>query len=114
MIPLQLEDLVTIKVAGTYTDKAGTSQPFTFSATLDRLDIDAIQSAESDTGAVKISGFFAEHVKGWSGVKQADGKTDVEYSVEALQTLLRIPGLPHMMWLDYLQQVGVKGAREKN
>lgn len=100
-----------IQVEGILKDADGADEPFSFRLDCKRLDADALRAILSPTATPQpLTEVLADVVGGWMGVTDAAGQA-VPFGPEALQNLLRIPGLAGLIWTAYLSQVV---AKEKN
>lgn len=104
-ICIAIDDVVKFTVKGTFADRNGKDQPFSFSLTCNRVDTDVIDETIKQGG--KYIDFFSEHATDWSGVLDADKKA-IAFSAEELQKLFRLPGVPVLTWRRYLEEIGAK------
>lgn len=109
-IKIVISDTVGFKVKGTINDAAGVAQPFDFTLTCQRLDVDQIKAKLKDDSDASFEEFMAGIIHGWSGVRDADDKP-VPYTPEALSQLCKIPGVAALTFRAYFAEVG---AKEKN
>lgn len=104
---IEISDTVKFTVKGSYKASDGVDKPFTFDLIASRLSADAYTDALS--GAT-LGEFLAGVITGWSGLKHADGSA-VEFSADALQQLLKLPGMATLVFKTYSAEIAV---REKN
>lgn len=103
---------VKFKVKGTFADETGKDVPFDFTLTAKRLDTDQI-AEKTSLGAdatTSVRDFVKEVVEDWSGVNDADGQA-LPFSTDALDGLLRLPGVALLVFRAFLDN---NGAKEKN
>lgn len=103
---------VKFKVKGTFADENGKDLPFDFTLTAKRLDTDQIaeQTALGADANTSIRDFVKGVVEDWSGVNDADGQA-IPFSTDALDSLLRLPGVALLVFRAFLEN---NGAKEKN
>lgn len=104
-IRLIVDDRVKFKVEGSFADRSGRHQPFSFSLVCDRIDVD--QVTETVEGGGRILDFFSSRTHDWDGVQDADGKA-IAFSEAGLADLFRLPGVPALTWRRYLEEIGAK------
>lgn len=109
-IEIEISDTVGFKVKGSYNNSKGQPVAFDFQLECERLEQDDLQAAINDQGNTLLIDFMLGINKGWTGVKDKEGKP-VPYSEEAFRKLCRIPGMARTAFQAYLGEVGVK---EKN
>jgi len=109
-IKIIVSDTVGFKVKGTINDAAGNPQPFDFSLTCKRLDVDQIQAKIKGEAEASLADFMCDVTHDWSGVRDADDKP-LLYSDAHLRQLCKIPGVAALAYRTYMQEVG---AKEKN
>ncbi len=105
-INIIIEDKVTFKVAGTFNTASGTTKPFDFKLTCERLDTEEIEDRIKDTDTSVID-FMVAVVQDWSGVRGPDD-TALTYSPDAYRKLCKIPGVGRAAYIAYLSEVGAK------
>jgi hypothetical protein len=111
----EIDDIVKFPIKGSFADRTGKDQPFSFTLTCERVDPEVIDEFLKNLSAGgKISDFFlAEGVSseyrthGWSGVKSKTG-AEVPFSADELQKLFRLPGIPVLVWRRYLEEIQAK------
>lgn len=108
-IDIQIDDTVRFPVKGKLFDAEGREREFHFDVDMQRMDQDQFDKELANT-QITVRSLVERLVKGWAGVKGADGE-DVPFSSTALKQLLRIPGLCNLIWVAYCEYAG---ARAKN
>lgn len=111
----EIDDLVKFNVKGSFADRTGKDQPFSFTLTCERVDPDVIDEFLKTlaNGGKIIDFFLAEGVSserrthGWSGVKGKTG-ADVTFSADELHKLFKLPGIPVLAWRRYLEEIQAK------
>lgn len=111
-IKIAISDKVGFEVKGKYHDEAGKPHSFAFFIVARRLDSDALNNALSDNDAL-VKEFVKEVACDWKGVADEDGN-DIEFSAEALDRLLKTPGIPNLIFNTYLLNVAATDAKQKN
>lgn len=109
-IEIQLANLVTITVDGTTTGADGKAKDFSFDLTCDRLDADALAALNdpaNEQSKRPLVDVIVDLSKNWNGPVDAQG-APVPFGADQLRQLLRIPGLPLLVWHRYLADVGAK------
>lgn len=109
-IKIVISDTVGFKVKGTINDAAGTPQPFDFSLTCRRLDVEQIQAKLKDQPDASLVDFMVDVIKDWSAVKDENSNV-LPYSADSYRALCKIPGISVMAYRAYMDEVG---AKEKN
>lgn len=104
-ICLVIDDVVKFNVKGTFTDRNGKDQAFSFTLECDRVDTDTIEDHLAQGG--KFLDFFTQHTRTWSGVLSAD-KSVVPFSADAIKQLFALPGVPLLTWRRYLEEIAAK------
>lgn len=108
-IKITVSNQVQFKVRGTLNDDAGVARAFDFDIICRRLGTDELQQELADDKR-KLTEVVARVVTGWRRVLD-DTDAEVPFSDGALHQLMQIPGLPALVYRQYLQEAGVK---EKN
>ena len=111
----EIDDIVKFNVKGSFADRTGKDQPFSFTLTCERVDPDLIDEfLKTLSGGGKITDFFlAEGVSseyrthGWSGIKGKTG-AEVPFSADELSKLFKLPGIPVLAWRRYLEEIQAK------
>lgn len=104
---IEISNIVKFTIKGAYKGADGAEKPFTFDLTADRLS--AEDYADAIAGS-NLGDFLTRVITGWSGLKDADG-TALEFSADALERLLKLPGMATLVFKTYSAEVVVK---EKN
>lgn len=104
-ISLVIDNVVKFQVKGSFADRTGKDQPFSFYLTCERVDTDEVDDAVKN--GAKYLDFFLERTTDWSGVLDAD-KKPVPFSADALTSLFKLPGVPMLTWRRYLEEIGAK------
>lgn len=104
-IRLVIDDRVKFKVSGTFADRNGTAQPFSFSLVTDRIDVDAIDEVAPES--LLYIDFFASRTHDWTDVLGDDNKP-LPYSEAELRKLFKLPGVAALTWRRYLEEIGAK------
>lgn len=107
---LVVSDDVTIRVSGSLPDERGTPQRFDFSLLAKRLDTAELRETLSSEDL--IEDWLQPRVHGWSQVLDEQGQS-LPFSPEHLRQLLRIVGMPALIYAAYVQASGARG-KEKN
>lgn len=100
---------VPVTVKGKIADEHGKTEIFDFILTCKRLGADALQDALK-TEDRNLKSFMADVVEGWKGVHDAAG-APVDFTPDALDQLLDVPGVAGLAFKTYLEE---QGARAKN
>ena len=100
---------VPVTVKGKIADENGKTEIFDFTLTCKRMGADALQDALK-TEDRNIKSFMADVVEGWKGVHDATGAA-VDFTAEALDQLLDVPGIAGLAFKAFLEE---QGARAKN
>jgi hypothetical protein len=111
MYKLAISDTVSFKIKMSIVDNKAT-KVFVFGLTATRLSQDDITARFANKDE-KTKDFVAEVVTDWEGqtlVLDADGKP-AEYSSDALDAMLNVPGVSNLIFAAYLKECG---AKEKN
>jgi hypothetical protein len=105
---LAISNIVAIKIDGRQRDKDGVDSDFSFFLMCDRLTTAEMQSHIQDN-AESLPQFFEKIARNWrdQALVLNDDGSPAAYSVEALQALMSINGMPLLCWHSYTQQVGV-------
>lgn len=101
-----ISETVKFKVKGTFKDEAGVDQPFDFTLTCNRLDQEQINDKLLGNDLL-VREFLQTVVTDWSGVQDENGQP-MPFTVEALQDMFRLPGMPMLMMRTYFAEVGAK------
>lgn len=100
-----IDEKVKFTVKGSFADRTGKDQPYSFTLVCDRVDPEEIDSVLQEGG--KFIDFFSQHTHEWAGVLDADRKP-VEYSEQELAKLFKLPGLPLATWRRYMEEIAFK------
>ena len=101
----EIDDVVKFTVKGSFADRTGKDQAFSFTLTCVRVDVEKIE--EVIQGGGKFSEFFGEHIIEWSGVLDKEKKA-VPFSQAELDKLFKLPAVPLMTWRRYIEEIGAK------
>lgn len=111
----EIDDIVKFNVKGSFADRTGKDQPFSFTLTCERVDSSVIDDfIKGQSGGLEIINFFLAdgvaseyRTHGWSGVKSKTG-ADVAFSADELHKLFKLPGIPVLAWRRYLEEIQAK------
>lgn len=104
-ICIEIDDVVKFNVKGSFADRNGKDQPFSFSLTCNRVPPEVID--ETMQQGSKFIDFFSQYTLDWSGVLDAERKP-IAYSVPELEKLFKLPGVPLLAYRRYLEETGAK------
>ena len=100
---------VPVTVKGKIADENGKTEIFDFTLICKRLGADALQDALK-TEDRNVKSFMSDVVEGWKTVLDAAG-APADFTPEALEQLLDVPGVAALSFKAYLEE---QGARAKN
>ena len=107
---IEISDTVRFTVRFSVKDETGSEKPASFDLIAHRLDVDEYKDALAQETSVTFSDFLCGVVTGWDGVRDGNG-APVDFSLDALRRLCKVPGLASLMFKSYGVEVSVK---EKN
>ena len=109
---LAISDTMVVPIKGTLSEN-GKPLPFKFSLICDRLGAQELKEMLTQNDEVLLKDFVSERTRGWKDqtlvLEQDD--TPAEFSSDALDALLDIPGMALMCFNGY---VGESNAKQKN
>lgn len=114
----EIDDIVKFIVKGSFADRTGKDQPFSFTLTCERVGPDVIDEfiKTLSNGGKIIDFFLAEgadpeenefRTLGWTGVKTKAG-ADVPFSADELHRVFGLNGVPVLIWRRYLEEIQAK------
>jgi hypothetical protein len=102
-IVLKKLNKLPVRVKGTLTGEDGKPVEFDFTLHCKRLSQDEIEAVQADKdGSVKD--FVRTNTDGWQDVKDEGGAVAI-FSLEGLNELLSIAGMPMLCFTSYMKQI---------
>lgn len=107
---IEVSNKCRVKIVGKINTEAAEPVGFDFSLLMTRKDIDEFRADQASGALTDLRVWLTDLVLGWDGVKDAQGEP-VAFSADALARVLRLPGMPMLIYRSYADQAG---AMEKN
>ena len=111
MYKLTIQNTAQLKVKFTLKDK-GIDRLFSFTLDAVRLEQDEISSRLEEKDK-KVKDFMSDLITGWDGQRLVLNQDDTpaDFSPEAMDVMLNVPGVASVIFNAYLKDCG---AKEKN
>lgn len=106
---LAVGNSVTFQVVGKFSEGVGTVKAFNFTITCNRVDQTLI-SEWIDDSKKSVSAVMREVCTGWHGQRLVllEDDSPADFSLDAIDELLNIAGMPMLLYKAYLEAIAVK------